>query len=358
MEQMTISGVSGEGAKAMGGSLDRGALPPLSEACPLPDWRPISVLPTDRFEQIQPEAEGVLAFSAGQGRLRLIDSNGAAAGDWRLDGIRSADALLGRSGECWLWDWVAGKAWRFRLDAKPDLDTPLPPEATVPLPPLARIARAVYLDDRLILLDRGLGLLREWDRKGSEIRTVGRRLSYRAAEAGEGRIGFEVPGDLVRDGETLWVCDTGNRRLVSLNLDLEQTGTIPLADYPCRITGVSPDFLTVIGPDRREFLVAKCYGPLGEWPPAEVEIDPATPALAADGSVWAIDESGHPMWRPSVILPSLEGALARPGLESVRLHFLLDHGETGKARELAMAGGRTLLPEYWEQTGDPEVAGA
>lgn len=342
----------------MGGSLDCEALPPWTEACPLPGWRPFAVQTLDRAEQIQPEAEGVLAVSEEGRRLRLITGNGAAAGDWRLDGIRSVDALLGRSGECWLWDGLAGKAWRFHLDEKPDSGVPLSPGVTVSLPPLARIVRAVYLDDRLILLDRGLGLLREWDRQGSEIRTVGRRLSYRAAEAGEGRIGFEFPGDLVRDGETLWVCDTGNRRLVSLNLGLEQTGAIPLADGPCRITGISPDFLTVMGPDGREVLVTKRYGPLGEWPPAEVGIDPATPALAADGSVWAIDESGSPLWRPPTVFPALGEALARPGLESVRLRFLLDHGETGKARQLAREVGSALLSEYWERNGDPEVAGA
>ncbi len=356
MSLMASNSTLGGGGGSTGGSLDRPCILSLEPAFPRSGWLPVANPPSFYGETVQPAGGDWFAASAEAGRLLRMSATGEVLGDWRLQGLRRVDALLGTPAGCWLWDGLAGRASLFQLDPAGAAPIPL---RTVPLPPFARIVRALVLaDDRLLLLDRGLGLLRIWDGEGRETGTVGRRLSGQGAAADPSRVGFEFPEDLLLDNETIWVSDTGNQRLVSLNREFEPMGTIPLPDSPRRFTGKSADFLAVTAPDGREFLVAKKYGLVGEWPPAVPAIDPGTPVLAPDGSLLALDEQGGLRQRPPLSFPPLAEWLARPGLELANLSRLLEEGETTRAGELALACGGEVLLAYRQASGDALVAKA
>ncbi|MDQ1351573.1 MAG: hypothetical protein QG657_1877 [Acidobacteriota bacterium] len=149
---------------------------------------------------------------------------------------------------------------------KKDNDTAEPviltDNAAFHLPNGSIIAAAAANDNHYFLLDKGLCLIRIYDKERKEIKTVGSRMGYRCdePEPGKQRLGFEFPEDMILHNDRILVSDSGNKRLVVLDDNWKLEKVIPLPEFPYKFIFCHQDRVMVSDFDRSVMTISLQYG--------------------------------------------------------------------------------------------------
>ncbi|MCX6583379.1 MAG: hypothetical protein NT166_24645 [Candidatus Aminicenantes bacterium] len=149
---------------------------------------------------------------------------------------------------------------------KKDNDTAEPviltDNAAFHLPNGSIIAAAAANDNHYFLLDKGLCLIRIYDKERKEIKTVGSRMGYRCdePEPGKQRLGFEFPEDMILHRDRILVSDSGNKRLVVLDNNWKLEKVITLPEFPYKFIFCDQDRVVVSDFDRSVMTVSLKYG--------------------------------------------------------------------------------------------------
>ncbi len=124
------------------------------------------------------------------------------------------------------------------------------------------ITAAAANDNHYFLLDKGLCLIRIYDREFNEIKTVGSRMGYLYGELepGKQRLGFEFPEDMILHGDRILVSDSGNKRLVALDNKWKLEKVIPLPEFPYKFIFCHHDRVVVSDFDHSLMTVSLKYG--------------------------------------------------------------------------------------------------
>jgi tetratricopeptide (TPR) repeat protein len=149
---------------------------------------------------------------------------------------------------------------------KKDNDTAEPvilaDNAAFHLPNGSIIAAAAVNENYYFLLDKGLCLIRFYDKEWNEIKTVGSRMGYLYgdSETGRQRLGFEFPEDMILHNDRILVTDSGNKRLVVLDNNWKLEKVIPLPEFPYKFIFCDQDRVMVSDFDCSVMTVSLKYG--------------------------------------------------------------------------------------------------
>lgn len=187
----------------------------------------------------------------------------------KIAGIQQIDGILFNKDTLLITDSLGQSLCRLEIEINKEGVVTLDRPNHYRLPPGSLIHSIIAHEKGLLLMDKGLSLLRLLDGNYQETRTIGSRMGYMydLGETGFPRLGFEFPGDMASIGKGVMVADSGNQRVVVLDGDLKQEKVIPLPGFPFKILLVdeSQRYLAVSDFDRSLMVVSLDHGFVGEY---------------------------------------------------------------------------------------------
>ena len=210
------------------------------------------------------------------------------------------------------------------------------------------IVSAELVGDKLVLLDKNYSLIRVYDKELNDIKTVGSRLGYFRDYSYIGRIGFEMPEDLVKIASELLIADSGNNRIVVLSESFQPVKAVILPEAPYKILFYNGDIGGVLDYKNTIMLFSVNEGFLGSY---DLDFMPDVYNMKSIGGVRCIvaSEEGVFCSVKSAVMNKEE--LIREGGQSIAwLRFLLNSNVDAAAEYASDKGGEVLL-EYLKNGG-------
>lgn len=248
--------------------------------------KPLIRIPAQSADILAVRESALLAFSLPECTWQCLERGAAGfTPPSALAEARGIDAVLVETDGLWIADNAGGRLLFYPLV---NGMVSAHPARRVSLPAAAGITAMTRFAGQYVLLDRDHGLLRCWPGAGEAMREVGQRLGL-AAGGRAGRLGFEYPGDMLAGKECLWICDSGNRRVLALDERFQVRGEWSMPGFPRLFLGMSAEHLLVLDWDDRVWCVSEPWGVWGgEKAPASV----AAGIAAGEGRAWVIAEDG------------------------------------------------------------------
>lgn len=269
-----------------------------------------------------------------------------------LPHVAQIDAAMVYNHHLILTDFPNGLIHRWKLSG--ERGALLDPAAYAPikLESNSRITALREFNGQILALDKNTCQLRLYDRDWRQIKTVGSRMGYFLESNRQPRLGFEFPEDLLITEKYVIISDSGNKRLVMLNHNLEMEKVTPLPEYPYKFILRRPEALVVSDFDLSLLLVSPEFGYINSR-----ELDfPAdfSPAVCRDGLGWLGVEAGNQLIRISIPELNLEQEALEGKNDELTLRLLMASGRIAEARTTALETP-PLLPLYATLSADSSV---
>lgn len=251
-------------------------------------------------------------------------------------------------------DSMGQNLYRFEFDLYRSGLT-LEKKETHPLPPGMEIVSILTAGDEYFILDKGNSMLRVYDPNFQEIKTIGSRMGYILEYEDEQnlRLGFEFPEDLAvsDDGKQILVSDTGNKRLVLLNLDGKQEKIVRLPEFPFKIIvwDESGDRVFVTDFDSSVMVVSIEYGHI-----ATININYPVdffPSVFQSSRQVVVSENHLELVELTFEDTTVEAIAREACNHHVLVKILADESRQNEAIDLVKAN-MDLLPDYAAISGD------
>lgn len=250
-------------------------------------------------------------------------------------------------------DSLDEKIHRWDIDIQKENHLSLSDHTTFSIPPDTTIVAIRKSGDRFILLDKNNCLLRVVDREFNPVKTIGSRLGYISEEEQAPRLGFEFPEDFIISGERIIVSDSGNKRLVVLNMEGKIQQAVSLPEYPFKFIFSHGDYIVASDFDRSLMLVSLEHGYVSTH-----EIDyPVDFYPSFNGCDYTIvgSESHNEVIRIPLPDISLEELAKEAGNSEVLIKILVKENRLPEAREMVSSNDE-LLPIYAALTVDETIS--
>lgn len=271
-----------------------------------------------------------------------------------LNEAKKIDSVLFHENFLIITDSMGHNVHRWKVTLPPGNPAVLSDYSSYPLPVNAVIAASFSVEDRYLFLDKNTCLIRVYDLDFNEIKTVGSRMGYMQLYEDEEtqRLGFEFPEDMAVMGDRLVVSDSGNKRLVVINRELEQEKIFTLPEFPYKIVFFDNDLVVVSDFDRSLMAVSMEYGFIGI---EELDYPVDFFQSFSDGRCSLVgSELGNELVELEPAEISVESLAKEAGNSTVLMRVNIDAGRLEEARGIAQTD-ESLLPEYAKYTEDKAI---
>jgi len=296
------------------------------------------------FDSYQP---GMVQLSPSYEPIQRLDIK-------EITGCRQIDSAFFTEDSLVIADSLEKKLFRLHYEFDPTDKLVIKKVDTSPLAPGSIITAAAVMTDYLIFLDKGLSMLRLYDRNFQEIKTVGSRMGYVLSYENriKPRLGFEFPEDMAAKPDCVVVSDSGNKRLVVINPEnWQMEKIIDLPEFPFKILNWKDHRIIVSDFDRSIMTVSLKYGFIHKQ-----ELDFAVDFLptsfqSSSSTTLTGSESGELVELSFPDIP-LETLAQEAENWQVLMKIKLDQEKISEAREIA-SNHKELILEYAKAATDP-----
>ncbi len=271
-----------------------------------------------------------------------------------LKEVKKIDSVLFHGDFLIIADSLGHNVHRWKVTLPPGNPAVLSDYSRYSLPTNAVIVAAIPLEGRFIFLDKNTCMIRVYDTDFNEIKTVGSRMGYVQVYEDEEsqRLGFEFPEDMAVLGDRVVVSDSGNKRLVVINRELNREKIFKLPEFPYKIIFCDRDRVVVSDFDRSLMTVSLEYGFIG----VEESNYPVDFFQSFSEGRRSLVGSEQVNEIAALQLPesSIESLAEEAGNSTVLMRVKIDAGQLEEARGIALSDEK-LLPEYAKYTDDKAI---